>query len=39
VAILHQGKLQVEGRVEDLVKQYQTHLENVFLKIVGYQPS
>lgn len=38
VAILHQGKLQVEGRVDDLVRQYQCNLENVFLKIVGYQP-
>jgi ABC-2 type transport system ATP-binding protein len=39
VAILHQGKLQVEGRVSDLVKQYGTDLEHVFLKIVGFQPT
>ena len=38
VAILHQGELKVVGRVSDLVKQYQTHLEQVFLKIIGYQP-
>src|ERR1700684_2110872 len=37
VAILHEGKLQVEGRVADLVEQYKTNLEQVFLKIVGYQ--
>jgi ABC-2 type transport system ATP-binding protein len=38
VAILHEGKLRVEGRVSDLVQQYQCDLENVFLRIVGYQP-
>ncbi len=38
VAILHQGELKVVGRVSDLVQQYQTHLEQVFLKIIGYQP-
>ena len=38
VAILHQGELKVEGRVSDLVNQYQCNLEQVFLKIVGYQP-
>jgi ABC-2 type transport system ATP-binding protein len=37
VAILHQGELKVEGRVTDLVKQYQCNLEQVFLKVVGYQ--
>ncbi len=37
VGILHEGKLRVEGRVSDLVQKYQTNLENVFLKIVGYQ--
>ena len=37
VAILHQGELKVEGRVSDLVKQYQCNLEQVFLKVVGYQ--
>jgi ABC-2 type transport system ATP-binding protein len=38
VAILHEGKLKVEGRVSDLVQQYQCNLENVFLNIVGYKP-
>jgi ABC-2 type transport system ATP-binding protein len=37
VAILHQGKLQVEGSVSDLMHEYQTHLEAIFLKVVGYQ--
>src|SRR3984885_8891863 len=38
VAILHQGTLKVEGRVADLVKEYQCNLEQLFLKVVGYQP-
>jgi ABC-2 type transport system ATP-binding protein len=38
VAILHQGELKVQGRVSDLVNQYQTNLDQVFLKVVGYQP-
>ena len=38
VAILHQGELKVEGHVEDLIKQYQCNLEQLFLKVVGYQP-
>ena len=38
VAILHEGKLRVQGRVSDLVQQYQCNLENVFLNIVGYKP-
>lgn len=37
VAILNQGKLMVEGRVHDLVQQYNTNLEQIFLKIIGYQ--
>src|ERR1700722_16722798 len=36
VAILHQGKLQVEGRVEELMSRYKCNLEHVFLKVVGY---
>jgi ABC-2 type transport system ATP-binding protein len=36
VGILHEGRLRVEGRVEDLVRQYQCHLEQIFLKIIGY---
>jgi ABC-2 type transport system ATP-binding protein len=38
VGILHEGRLRVEGRVSDLVQQYQCHLEQIFLKITGYQP-
>ncbi len=38
VGILHEGKLRVEGRVSDLLQQYQCNLENVFLNIVGYKP-
>jgi ABC-2 type transport system ATP-binding protein len=36
VAILHQGKLKVEGRVNDLLTKYQSNLEQIFLRIVGY---
>jgi ABC-2 type transport system ATP-binding protein len=38
VAILHQGKLKVAGRVSDLMKEYQANLEQIFLRIIGYQP-
>jgi len=38
VAIMYQGELKVEGRVTDLVKEFQCNLEQVFLKVVGYQP-
>lgn len=39
VAILHQGELKAEGRVADLVASHRAdNLEQVFLKIVGYQP-
>jgi ABC-2 type transport system ATP-binding protein len=38
VAIVNQGELKVEGRVSDLMKQYQANLEMIFLKIIGYQP-
>jgi len=37
VAILHEGRLRVEGKVGDLVQQYQCHLEQIFLKIIGFQ--
>ncbi len=37
VAILHEGRLRVEGRVSDLLNQYQCNLEHVFLKVVGYE--
>jgi ABC-2 type transport system ATP-binding protein len=37
VAILHQGELKAEGRVNELVQQHQqTNLEQVFLKIIGH---
>jgi hypothetical protein len=35
---MHQGKLRECGRVADLVKQYDTDLERIFLKLVGYEP-
>ncbi len=39
VAILHQGKLQVEGRVGDLLQKYQSNLEQIFLRIIGHLPA
>jgi ABC-type Na+ transport system ATPase subunit NatA len=39
VAILSQGELKAEGRVNELVKGFQCeNLEQVFLKILNYQP-
>lgn len=38
VAIINQGELKAEGRVADLVAQYQCDLEKLFLKLIGYQP-
>lgn len=38
VAILYQGELKVEGRVGDLVRQHQCNLEQLFLKVIGYEP-
>jgi ABC-2 type transport system ATP-binding protein len=35
VAIIHQGELRVQGRVEDLIEEHQGNLEKVFLSIVG----
>src|SRR5580700_8355102 len=37
VAIIHEGRLKVEGRVADLVAKYQANLEKIFLQIIGYQ--
>jgi ABC-2 type transport system ATP-binding protein len=37
VAIIHQGELKVEGRVAELVAQHQANLEQIFLKIIGYE--
>jgi ABC-2 type transport system ATP-binding protein len=39
VAILHQGKLMVEGPVSELLQKYQCNLEQIFLQIIGYQQS
>jgi ABC-2 type transport system ATP-binding protein len=39
VAILHQGKLLVEGRVDELVQKYQGNLEHAFLEIIGFKSS
>jgi len=38
VAIIHEGELRVEGRVDDLVAQHRSNLEKIFLDIIGYQP-
>ena len=38
VAILHEGELKVEGGVTELVNQYHCNLEQLFLKVVGYEP-
>src|SRR5213593_3731507 len=38
VAILHKGELKVEGRVSDLMRQYEcSNLEQVFLKSIDYR--
>src|SRR3954469_6163637 len=37
VGILNQGQLKVEGRVVDLIQQYQCNLEQIFLNIVQYK--
>ena len=37
VAILNQGQTKIEGRVHDLVEQFQCNLEQIFLKIIGHQ--
>jgi len=38
VAILHEGKVRVEGRLADLLQKYHANLEQIFLQIIGYQP-
>src|SRR5689334_19796274 len=38
VAIVNQGELKVEGRVADLMARHQANLEQIFLKIIGYEP-
>src|SRR5256714_11631478 len=37
VAIINEGELKVEGPVSKLMAQYQTNLEQIFLKIIGYR--
>ena len=37
VAIINQGELKVEGRVADLVEKHRANLEQIFLKIIGYE--
>ncbi len=39
VGILCQGELKAEGRVRDIVNQYQCDLEQAFLRIIGYSPN
>jgi ABC-2 type transport system ATP-binding protein len=36
VAILHEGEIKVQGRVSDLLRQYQCNLEQIFLRAIGY---
>jgi len=38
VVILHEGELKEEGSVKGLVDKYQCNLEQVFLKVIGFQP-
>jgi len=38
VAIMHQGQLRVEGRLDELARQHECNLEQLFLRIVGNQP-
>ncbi len=40
VAIMHQGQVKVEGKVDELLKKYQCNLEQIFLQIIGFaQPA
>ena len=38
VAILHEGKLCVVGAVDALAKEHNCGLEQLFLRVIGYQP-
>ena len=38
VAIIKDGELKVEGKVAALVQEHQANLEQIFLKIIGYEP-
>jgi ABC-2 type transport system ATP-binding protein len=37
VAILHEGELKEEGKVQELLNKYNCNLEQVFLKVIGYE--
>lgn len=39
VGIMNRGRLQAAGRVEDLTREHAANLEQVFLKLIGYQPT
>src|SRR3954462_5473971 len=39
VAMLYQGELKREGRVSDIVKEFNCDLEQAFLRIIGHTPS
>jgi ABC-2 type transport system ATP-binding protein len=38
VAIIADGELKVEGRVSELTEKHHANLEQIFLKLIGYQP-
>jgi ABC-2 type transport system ATP-binding protein len=38
VAILHQGELKREGRVDDITREFNCDLEQAFLRIIGHLP-
>src|SRR5437867_3953777 len=39
VAILNDGELKREGRVSDIVREFNCDLEQAFLRIIGYPPA
>jgi ABC-2 type transport system ATP-binding protein len=39
VAILNEGQLKEEGRVDELIEKYRCNLEQAFLKVIGYSPN
>jgi ABC-2 type transport system ATP-binding protein len=38
VAILHQGELKREGRVDEITREFNCDLEQAFLRIIGHLP-
>jgi len=38
VVIINQGKVREEGRVAELVAKHHMNLEQIFLKLIGYEP-